>query len=333
MKILANDGISKEGKLELEKAGYTVITDKVDQSELANKINEENYEIVLVRSATTVRKEVIDQCPNLKLIGRGGVGMDNIDVDYAREKGIKVINTPASSSQSVAELVIGQMFSMSRFLGESQKNMENGDFNKLKKQYGSGVELRGKTLGIIGFGRIGQSLAQYAIGIGMDVIAMDVEERIVDIPIVLNWTAQSGDKVSSNMNIKIKTKTSLNEVLPLCDYISIHVPKQENGESVINEREFNLMKDGVRIINAARGGVVDETDLLKALDSGKVSFASLDVYENEPSPMKELISHPKISVTPHIGAATSEAQDRIGLELANLIIQEFSFIESVNEIL
>jgi len=331
MKILANDGISKEGKLELEKAGYTVITDKVDQSELANKINEENYEIVLVRSATTVRKEVIDQCPNLKLIGRGGVGMDNIDVDYAREKGIKVINTPASSSQSVAELVIGQMFSMSRFLGESQKNMENGDFNKLKKKYGSGVELRGKTLGIIGFGRIGQSLAQYAIGIGMDIVAMDIEERIVDVPIVLNWTSQGGDKVSSNMNIKIKTKTSLNEVLPLCDYISIHVPKQENGESVINEKEFNTMKDGVRIINAARGGVINETDLLKALDSGKVSFAALDVYENEPSPMKELISHPKISVTPHIGAATSEAQDRIGLELANLIIQEFSVIENINE--
>jgi D-3-phosphoglycerate dehydrogenase len=331
MKILANDGISKEGKLELENAGYTVITDKVYQSELANKINEENYEIVLVRSATTVRKEVIDQCPNLKLIGRGGVGMDNIDVNYAREKGIKVINTPASSSQSVAELVIGQMFSMSRFLGESQKNMENGDFNKLKKQYGSGVELRGKTLGIIGFGRIGQSLAQYAIGIGMDIIAMDVEERIVDVPIVLNWTAQGGDKVNSNMNIKIRTKTSLDEVLPLCDYISIHVPKQENGESVINEKEFNLMKDDVRIINAARGGVINESELLKALDSGKVSFAALDVYENEPSPMKELISHPKISVTPHIGAATSEAQDRIGLELANLIIQEFSVIESVNE--
>ena len=323
MKILANDGISNEGKLELENAGYTVITDKVEQSELVNKINEENYEIVLVRSATTVRKEVIDQCPNLKLIGRGGVGMDNIDVDYAREKGIKVINTPASSSQSVAELVIGQMFSMSRFLGDSQKNMETGDFNKLKKQYGSGVELRGKTLGIIGFGRIGQSLAQYAIGIGMDVIALDVEERMVDVPITLNWTAQSGSKVSNNMNIKIKTKTNLDEVLPLCDYISIHVPKQENGNSVINEREFSLMKDGVRIVNTARGGVMNESDLLKALDSGKVSFATLDVYENEPNPMKELLSHPRILVTPHIGSATSEAQDRIGMELASLIVQEF----------
>jgi D-3-phosphoglycerate dehydrogenase len=320
MKILANDGISNEGKSELEKAGYIVITDKVEQSELANKINEENYEVVLVRSATTVS---IDQCPNLKIIGRGGVGMDNIDVDYAREKGIKVINTPASSSQSVAELVIGQMFSMSRFLGDSQKNMETGDFNKLKKQYGSGVELRGKTLGIIGFGRIGQSLAQYAIGIGMDVIALDIEERMVDVPITLNWTAQSGNKVSNSMCIKIKTKTKLDEVLPLCDYISIHVPKQDNGNSVINEREFSLMKDGVRIINAARGGVINESDLLKALDSGKVSFASLDVYENEPSPMKELLSHSRISVTPHIGAATSEAQDRIGSELASLIVQEF----------
>ena len=323
MKILANDGISNEGKLELEKFGYTVITEKVEQSELANKINKENYEVVLVRSATTVRKEVIDQCPGLKLIGRGGVGMDNIDVSYAKEKGIKVINTPASSSQSVAELVIGQMFSMSRFLGDSQKNMETGDFNKLKKQYSSGVELRGKTLGIIGFGRIGQSLAQYAIGIGMDVIALDVEERMVDISIKLNWTAQSGNKVSNNMGIKIKTKTNLDEILPLCDYISIHVPKQENGNSVINEREFSLMKDGVRIVNTARGGVINESDLLKALDNGKVSFAALDVYENEPSPMKELLSHSRISVTPHIGAATSEAQDRIGTELANLIVEEF----------
>lgn len=328
MKILANDGISNDGKLELEKAGFVVITDKVEQSELANKINEENYEIVLVRSATTVRKEVIDQCPNLKLIGRGGVGMDNIDVDYAREKGIKVINTPASSSQSVAELVIGQMFSMSRFLGESQKNMENGDFNKLKKQYGAGVELRGKTLGIIGFGRIGQSLAQYAIGIGMDVVALDIEERMVDVPIVLNWTAQSGNKVSNNMSIKIKTKTNLDEVLPLCDYISIHVPKQENGNSVINEREFSLMKDGVGIINTARGGVINENDLLRALDTGKVSFAALDVYENEPNPMKELLSHPKILTTPHIGAATSEAQGRIGMELASLIVSEFSVLEN-----
>lgn len=328
MKILANDGISNDGKLELEKAGFVVITDKVEQSELANKINEENYEIVLVRSATTVRKEVIDQCPNLKLIGRGGVGMDNIDVDYAREKGIKVINTPASSSQSVAELVIGQMFSMSRFLGESQKNMEDGDFNKLKKQYGAGVELRGKTLGIIGFGRIGQSLAQYAIGIGMDVVALDIEERMIDVPIVLNWTAQSGNKVSNNMSIKIKTKTNLDEVLPLCDYISIHVPKQENGNSVINEREFSLMKNGVGIINTARGGVINENDLLRALDTGKVSFAALDVYENEPNPMKELLSHPKILTTPHIGAATSEAQGRIGMELASLIVSEFSVLEN-----
>ena len=326
--ILANDGIDAIGKSILEKAGFTVITENVAQENLAGDLNEKGYVALTVRSATKVRKELIDSCPNLKVIGRGGVGMDNIDVAYAKEKGIKVINTPASSSQSVAELVIGQMFSMSRFLGESQKNMENGDFNKLKKQYGSGVELRGKTLGIIGFGRIGQSLAQYAIGIGMDIIAMDIEERIVDVPIVLNWTAQSGNKVNSNVNIKIKTKTSLDEILPLCDYISIHVPKQDNGKSVINEREFSLMKDGVRIINAARGGVINETDLLKALDSGKVSFASLDVYENEPAPMKELLSHSRISVTPHIGAATSEAQDRIGLELANLIVQEFSTVEN-----
>ena len=166
MKILANDGISSEGKVALEKAGYTVITDKVEQVDLIDAINRENYEIVLVRSATTVRKEVIDACPGLKLIGRGGVGMDNIDVDYARENGRTVINTPASSSQSVAELVMGTMFAMSRFLPDSFKNMDGGDFSSLKKKYAKGVELRGKTLGIVGFGRIGQSLASYALEIG-----------------------------------------------------------------------------------------------------------------------------------------------------------------------
>ena len=181
MKILANDGISDEGKKALEIAGYNVITDKVNQEDLATKVNEENYEVVLVRSATTVRKEVIDACPGLKLIGRGGVGMDNIDVAYARENGRTVINTPASSSQSVAELVMGQLFSISRFLHDSYKNIETGDFNTLKKNYAKGVELRGKTLGIIGFGRIGQSLASYALAIGMEVKALEIEQKEVEI--------------------------------------------------------------------------------------------------------------------------------------------------------
>jgi len=316
MKILANDGISDEGKKALESAGYTVITDKVNQEDLATKVNEENYEIVLVRSATTVRKEVIDACPGLKLIGRGGVGMDNIDVAYAREKGRTVINTPASSSQSVAELVMGQLFSISRFLNDSYKNIETGDFNTLKKNYAKGVELRGKTLGIIGFGRIGQSLASYALAVGMEVRALEIEQKEVEIEL-------AEIKGYGKPKVKIHVENDWSTFLPACDYISIHVPKQANGEAVIGEAQFELMKKGVRIVNAARGGVIQEDALITALDSGKVAFAALDVFENEPIPNKALLSHSKIAATPHIGAATLEAQDRIGLELANLIIEQF----------
>ena len=303
MKILANDGISDLGKKLLEEAGYTVITEKVEQNELINEVNSQNIEMILVRSATTVRKEVIDACPNLKLIGRGGVGMDNIDVSYAREKGIEVINTPASSSQSVAELVMGQLFSISRSLQDSFKNMETGDFSQLKKKYAKGVELRGKTLGIIGFGRIGQSLASYALGAGMDVIASDRNEATFNIEVKI------GTKKTAN--VEIKTTTSLEFLLSSSDYISIHVPKQNDGSAVISENEFNLMKTGVRIVNSARGGVINEEALLNALKNGKVAAAALDVYENEPSPRKDLLNHPNIATTPHIGAATLEAQDRI----------------------
>ena len=314
MKILANDGISALGKQLLEEAGYTVITEKVAQENLATAVNEQGIEIVLVRSATTVRKEVIDACPGLKLIGRGGVGMDNIDVAYAREKGLTVINTPASSSQSVAELVMGQLFSLSRFLHDSFKNIETGDFSTLKKNYAKGVELRGKTLGIIGFGRIGQSLASYAVGIGMDVIAIDNSEKHVEIPVKVG---------NQEVIIKITTQTDLKSALNKLDYISIHVPKQADGSAVISSSEFALMKKGVRIANAARGGVINETELIEALNNGTVSACALDVFENEPNPRKDLLSHPKIACTPHIGAATVEAQDRIGEELAELIIGQF----------
>ena len=315
MKILANDGISSVGKEQLENAGFTVITDKVAQENLASAVNEQGIEMILVRSATTVRKEVIDQCPNLKLIGRGGVGMDNIDVAYAREKGITVINTPASSSQSVAELVMGHLFSLSRFLHDSFKNMESGDFSTLKKNYAKGVELRGKTLGIIGFGRIGQSLASYALGAGMDVIAIDQYSTPVNISVPLG--------LNNKIDIEITPTTDLKSVLGNLDYISIHVPKQADGSAVIRSAEFALMKKGVRIVNAARGGVIDEIDLIEALNNGTVAGIALDVYENEPNPKKVLLSHPKIACTPHIGAATNEAQDRIGEELAQLIIAQF----------
>lgn len=316
MKILANDGISAFGQQQLEAAGFTVITEKVEQDQLANAVNAQGIEMILVRSATTVRKEVIDACPGLKLIGRGGVGMDNIDVVYAREKGITVINTPASSSQSVAELVMGHMYAISRFLNDSYKNMETGDFSTLKKNYGKGVELRGKTLGIIGFGRIGQSLASYALGAGMNVIAVDRYTEPVRIQIPLG----NGNEAA----ISVIPTNDLNAVLGQLDYISLHVPKQADGSAVIAVAEFDKMKKGVRIVNAARGGVINEDDLLVALNSGKVAGIALDVFENEPNPRKDLLNHPKIACTPHIGAATVEAQDRIGEELAQLIIGQFA---------
>lgn len=314
MKILANDGISELGKKLLEEAGYTVITEKVAQEELANAVNEQGIEMVLVRSATTVRKEVIDACQNLKLIGRGGVGMDNIDVAYAREKGLTVINTPASSSQSVAELVMGHLFSLSRFLNDSFKNMETGDFSSLKKNYAKGVELRGKTLAIVGFGRIGQSLASYALGVGMNVIAVDQAEYTAEIKVPIG---------GNDVLVSITTVTDLKSILDKVDYISLHVPKQTDGSAVIAAAEFALMKKGVRLVNAARGGVINESDLIEALNNGTVAGIALDVFENEPNPRKDLLNHAKIACTPHIGAATVEAQDRIGEELAQLIIGQF----------
>lgn len=312
MKILANDGIAPIGKKQLEEAGFEVITETVPQAELANAINENNYVAVLVRSATTVRKEVIDACPNLKLIGRGGVGMDNIDVAYAREKGLYVINTPAASSQSVAEQVMAHLFSVARSLYDSNRQMPiNGlnDFKALKKKYGKGIELRGKTLGILGIGRIGQAVAKYALGCGMNVIAFDpfIDKVTIDV--------QVGNQT---VNIDITT-VSKDELLAQADFITLHIPAQADGKPVIGDEEFSKMKDGIIIVNAARGGVIDETELIKNLDNGKVSVAALDVYVNEPSPREDILTHPKISLTPHIGAATVEAQDRIGEELATQI--------------
>lgn len=314
-KILANDGIDPIGKAILEKAGFTVVTDKVAQENLANAINEQNYVGVTVRSATKIRKDVIDACPGLKLIGRGGVGMDNIDVDYARSKGIAVVNTPAASSHSVGELVFAHLFNSARFLYDSNRQMPvNGDtqFEALKKKYAKGTELKGKTIGIIGFGRIGQAVAKIALGCGMKVVAYD--PFLQDATLTLDIFG-----VTEKITVKIHT-IPLEQLLKESDFITLHVP----GGKVITKKEFALMKDGVYIVNAARGGVIDENDLIEALNSGKVSHAALDVFENEPAPKKELLSHPKISLTPHIGAATEEAQERIGVELAELIIEKLS---------
>lgn len=312
MKILANDGISKAGLIALEDAGYEVITTKVAQEQVANYINTNDVAVILVRSATKVRKDIIDACPGLKIIGRGGVGMDNIDVEYAREKGIHVINTPASSSDSVAELVFAHLFSGVRFLYDSNRQMPlEGDtnFEGLKKAYANGTELRGKTLGIIGFGRIGRSVARMALGLGMRVVATDkfVDEAEVRVDF---YNGQF-------INVAIKTEP-VEDILKEADFISLHVPAQKEGY-VIGEAEFETMKDGVGIVNASRGGIIDEVALLAALDSGKVSFAGLDVFEDEPKPAVQVLMHPKVSLTPHIGAATLEAQDRIGTELAEQI--------------
>lgn len=315
MKVLANDGISKEGVEKLEAAGFEVATTHVPQSELIDVINSEKYVALLVRSATTVRKEIIDACPSLKFIGRGGVGMDNIDVSYARDKGLIVENTPAASSQSVAELVMGAMFAISRSLHDSYNKMPqigHTEFNTLKKKYGKGIELKDKTLLIIGFGRIGQSLASYALGIGMKVIAVDMITTTRQIPIQIAGL--------ENLHINITPSSDLMNVIGSADFISIHVPKQSDGSAVISKKEIAAMKNGVRIVNAARGGVIDEDELMIALNSGKIAAAALDVFENEPIPRADLLAHQQIASTPHIGAATQEAQDRIGGELAYKII-------------
>ena len=312
MKILANDGISKSGILALEKGGFEVITTKVAQEQVANYVNEHKIRVVLVRSATKVRQDIIDACPSLKIIGRGGVGMDNIDVDYARSKGIHVINTPASSSESVAELVFAHLFSGVRFLHDANRNMPlEGDtnFNGLKKAYANGLELRGKTLGIIGFGRIGQAVAKMALGLGMKVIAADkyVNEAVIRVDF---YNGQF-------INVEMITE-SLEDLLKHSDFITLHVPAQEGY--VLDAAEFDMMKNDVGIVNCSRGGVINEVSLIEALDAEKVLFAGLDVFENEPKPEIQILMHPKISLTPHIGAATLEAQDRIGTELAEQII-------------
>ncbi len=312
-KILANDGIDPIGKKLLEDAGFTVDTQTVPQDQLVEAL--QNYDGLTVRSATKVRKELIDACPNLKIIGRGGVGMDNIDVDYAKAKGIAVVNTPAASSLSVAELVFAHLFTGVRFLQDANRKMPvNGSskFNDLKKSYAKGSELRGKTIGIIGFGRIGRETATVALGLGMNVLAYDLFPFSGNI--TLNLT--QGIKV----DIPVKT-VGLNEVIANSDFISLHTPFAD--KPILGAEEFAAMKDGVGVVNCSRGGTIDEKALIDALDSGKVSFAGLDVFDNEPTPIAEILTHPKISLTPHIGASTNEAQERIGTELANLIIDHF----------
>jgi len=312
MKVLANDGVSQSGIKALEKAGFEVITTTVAQEQLINYINEHQIDVILVRSATKVRKDIIDSCPSLKIIGRGGVGMDNIDVEYARSKGLEVINTPAASSSSVAELVFAHLFGGVRFLHDANRNMPlegESRFKELKKNYAKGTELRGKTIGIIGFGRIGREVAKIALGCGMKVIASD--NHVGEADITLDF--YDGQTIT----LKIKTEP-VSELIKHSDFITLHVPAQK--DYVIGKKEIEQMKDGAAIINAARGGVIDEKALLEGLEKGKLSFAALDTFEDEPSPAVKVLMNHKLSLTPHIGAATNEAQDRIGTELAEQII-------------
>jgi D-3-phosphoglycerate dehydrogenase len=318
IKILANDGIDANGKKILEAAGFIVDTNKIAQENLAVELN--NYDAILVRSATKVRKDLIDACPNLKLIGRGGVGMDNIDVAYAKNKGITVINTPASSSVSVAELVFSHIFSGSRFLQLTNRVMPtngNAEFGNLKKIASNGIELQGKTMGIYGFGRIGQEVAKIAIGLGMKVLAFDPYVSTLDLS--LNLPA-----LGENSRIKVTINTVSEEsVITHSDFITFHVPFNEGDKAIIDAAKMAKMKKGVGLINCSRGGVISEIDLLAALNNTHVAFAGLDVFEKEPPVNIDILQHNHISLSPHVGGSTVEAQNRIGIELAEKVIEFF----------
>lgn len=299
--VLANDGMDKSGAKMLEDAGFKVILDHYPIDELKEKIKE--VDVLIVRSATKVREELLNiakEAGTLKLVIRAGVGVDNIDVAHAKEIGIEVRNTPNSSSDSVAELTIGHMFAIARHIHISNVTMRNGEWNK--KAY-AGIELAGKTLGLIGFGRIARSVAQKANALGMNIVYTDLT-----------------GKVEGFDNYEYATKE---ELIKKADFISLHIPFIKELGAAIGETEFAAMKDGVYIVNAARGGVVCEDSLLKALDSGKVAAAALDVFEEEPTKREALYTHPKVSMTPHIGASTAEAQTRIGVETVETIINFF----------
>ncbi|MFC1742997.1 D-2-hydroxyacid dehydrogenase [Candidatus Riflebacteria bacterium] len=316
IKILANDGLSDAGCRLLQEAEFELSTEKVEQGNLVNEINEKKYDAVLVRSATKITKEIIDSCPSLKLIGRGGVGMDNIEVEYAKSKGIAVVNTPAASSASVAELVFAHLFSICRYLNYSNRQLREGDFKSLKKKYSHGIELAGKTLGIIGVGKIGKEVAKRALGLGIKVLATDPFQEKVEVRAELFGTEEI------DVVIKLKTVT-LAETLMNSDFITVHVPLGEDKKPIIGRDELNKMKRGVILLNIARGGVVDEDALIEALKEGKIRSAGLDVFLNEPKPREDLLQMDNISLSPHIGGSTVEAQARIGIEIAELVINFF----------
>ncbi len=299
-KVLISDAVADNCVEKLKQGGHELVfkTEKKTPKELAKIIP--GYDAVIVRSATKVRKVAIDATDDLKIIVRAGVGLDNIDCDYADSKGIKVSNTPTASSAAVAELALAHMFALYRFLPQANITMRDGEWNK--KQY-NGHELGGKTLGLIGFGNIGKTLAQKAIAFGMKVIAYDpyVDETDLDVEIV-----------------------ELNEILSNSDIISLHIPHTDETHYIIDAAALDKIKDSAILINCARGGVVDEDALLKALEEDKIAGAAVDSYEEEPTDNIDLVNNPRVSVTPHIGAATKEAQARVGLEAAQIINDFFT---------
>ena len=315
MKILINDGLHPAGLQLLQDAGHDTDTNNIPQDELLTKLND--YDAILVRSATKVRRDLMDVAPNLKLVGRGGVGLDNIDLDAAKEKSIAVFNTPAASSRSVAELAIGHLFGIVRSLPMVNKAMSLdgvNDFKSLKKEASKGIELQGKTLGLIGFGRIGRETASIALGCGMKIIAFDpyTEEGEVTINLHPDY----------DTNIKINVKTiSKDELLSQADFISLHIPGGQGY--VLDTEDFAKMKDGVGIVNCARGGTVSEDAMLKAMDQGKVKYVATDVFEQEPPVDERILRMDTVGLSPHIGASTGEAQKRVGIELAEKIIDFF----------
>ena len=316
MRILINDGMHPKGVQLLKDAGHDVDTNFIPQEELTSKLN--SYDAVLVRSATKIRKELIDQSPNLKLIGRGGVGLDNIDVSYAKEKVIAVFNTPAASTRSVAELAIAHLFGIVRSLPMVNKKMAVdgiNDFKSLKKTASKGIELEGKTLGLIGFGRIAKETASIALGCGMKIIAFDPYISEGDVPVKLH------PSYDNNYKINVKTTTK-EEVLAESDFISLHIPGGQGY--VLDAPEFEQMKDGVGIVNCARGGTISENALIEAINSEKVKYVATDVFENEPPTDDRLLRMDNVGLSPHIGASTQEAQERVGVQLAISVIEYFS---------
>lgn len=314
MKVLANDGISESGKNTLIKAGIEFVEAKVSQEQLIPFINENNIDVLLVRSATKVRQELIDACPSLKIIGRGGVGMDNIDVEYAIDKGLYVINTPNASSRSVAEMVFAHFLSLARFLHESNRLMPlEGDthFNAMKKSFSKAVELEGKNLGVIGFGGIGQEVIKIGISLGMKVKVLTRKPRTEKISL----SFFDGQQV----NFEITSTNDWDEFLKEVDFLSINTPKTK--EYIIDKEQFEKMKDGIFIVNTARGGVLNEVSLLEYIEAGKIAGAALDVFENEPTPELPLLMNPNLSLSPHLGGNTLDAQEKIGTELAQQIIE------------